>query len=81
MSRAKRERADSELSVGQLRRLVVLETEAVYRVCGLAPGLVDVEVVKAPGLTVGQQFAFTREAVLAMDLLDGDGDGDGDGQT
>ena len=60
------------LAVGQLRRQVMLESEAVYSVLALGAETVSVEVVRAPGLTAGRRFEFTREAVLRMDLLDGD---------
>lgn len=51
----------------------MLDTEAVYRVCEVGPTSVQVEVVRAPGLTPGHRFAFTREAVLRMDAIDHDG--------
>jgi hypothetical protein len=59
-----------EPSIGQLRRQVVLGTEAVYRVVGLTARSVQVEVVRAPGLTPGDRYMFTRAAVLRMDVLD-----------
>jgi hypothetical protein len=45
----------------------MLGTEAVYRICALREDLVEVEVVRAPGLEIGLKFFFTREAVEAME--------------
>jgi hypothetical protein len=53
---------------GQIRRNRLLETEAVYRVVSVADDVVEVEVVRAPGLKEGQRFSFTQEAVAAMEL-------------
>jgi hypothetical protein len=47
----------------------MLGTEAVYRVRAVRHEIIDVEVVRAPGLQAGQRFAFTREVVVAMELL------------
>jgi hypothetical protein len=58
-----------EPATGQLRRHVMLGTEAVYRVRAVRHEIIDVEVVRAPGLQAGQRFAFTREVVVAMELL------------
>jgi hypothetical protein len=56
-----------EPTVGQLRRQVMLGTEAVYRICAFRDDLVEVEVVRAPGLETGLKFSFTRDAVGAME--------------
>lgn len=58
-----------ELTIGQVRRQVILGTEAVYRICGLGEELVEVEVVRAPGLPCGRRFNLTRSAVENMDLV------------
>jgi hypothetical protein len=58
-----------ELEVGQLRRQVRLQSEAIYRVCGWTETLVQVTVVRAPGLRSGQRFTFTRSAVAGMEVL------------
>lgn len=63
------QRRDHELTVGQLRRQVLLGTEAVYRVRGLSKELVEVEVVSAPGLPSGRRFNLTRDAIERMDLV------------
>jgi hypothetical protein len=47
----------------------MLGAEAVYRIRAVRNETIDVEVVHAPGLQAGQRFAFTREAVVAMELL------------
>lgn len=65
--------APPALAVGQLRRQVMLETEAVYRVAELATDNVVVEVVRAPGLEPGGRFEVTREAAARMELIDGPG--------
>jgi hypothetical protein len=62
-------RPDDTLAVGQLRRQRRLQTEAVYRVCEWTDAFVEVEVVTAPGLQASQWFRFTREAVLAMEVV------------
>lgn len=62
-------RQDHELTIGQLRRQVLLDTEALYRVCGLGAELVEVEVVSAPGLSPGRRFKLTRDAIERMDLV------------
>jgi hypothetical protein len=59
----------SELRIGELRRQVVFGSEAVYRVCGWERDLVEVEVVRAPGLTAGQRFQFALTAVTQMVLV------------
>jgi hypothetical protein len=69
MSSGKRGSPDGDLSTGQLRRQVVLESEAVYRVCDLGPLLVEVEVVRAPGLQTGDRYHFTPAAVRAMEAI------------
>jgi hypothetical protein len=67
----KDETADARrLTVGQLRRQVRLGTEAIYRVCGYDAGAVEVEVIRAPGLSQGQTFRFSEDAVCAMELVD-----------
>jgi hypothetical protein len=58
-----------ELAVGQMRRQVVLGTEAVYRVCSCSDELIEVEVVRAPGLQPGDRFNVTRDAAQDMDLI------------
>ena len=58
-----------ELRIGELRRQVRLASEAVYRVCGWDQLLVQVEVVRAPGLSPGQRFQFALEAVMQMDVV------------
>jgi hypothetical protein len=63
-----------ELRVGELRRQVVLHSEAVYRVCDWNQTLVEVEVVSAPGLEPGRRFHFTVSAVTAMTVVAGPGD-------
>lgn len=60
----------SRLAPGQVRRVVRLGSEALYRVHECAGPLVEVEVVRAPGLSEGQRFRFSREAVLEMELVD-----------
>lgn len=57
-----------DLVVGQLRRHVRLGSEAVYRVCDFGPETVWVEVVRVPGLSPGQRFKFSRDAVIAMEV-------------
>jgi hypothetical protein len=54
---------------GQLLKRTVLGSEAVYRVLGRNARGVEVEVVRAPGLSAGSRFTFTLEDVLAMDPL------------
>ncbi len=63
-------RSNEGLAVGQLRRQVRLESEAVYRVCELDDDFAAVEVVRAPGLHPGQRFRFKRDAVAAMELAE-----------
>ena len=58
-----------ELAVGQLRRKLLLGSEALYRVCDLGEALVEVEVVQAPGLPSGRRFNVTRNAAEDMDLV------------
>jgi len=55
--------------VGELRRRTSLGSEAVYRVCRVQGELVEVEVVRAPGLSSGQHFTFTLGAVSAMEVV------------
>jgi hypothetical protein len=64
----------SQLNVGQLRRQIMLGSEAVYRVTAVGPALAELRVVQAPGLAVDRKFVFSRDAVLAMELL-GETDG------
>lgn len=64
---------DETLVVGQLRRQRRLDSEAVYRVRDWTDAFVEVEVVTAPGLQTSDCFRFTREAVLAMDVVPLDG--------
>jgi hypothetical protein len=60
----------SSLAVGQTRRQSRLGSEALYRIRECNGPLVEVEVVRAPGLSEGQRFRLTREAVLEMELID-----------
>ncbi len=60
-------RQGHELTIGQLRRQVLLGSEALYRVCGFGEKLVEVEVVRAPGLKSGRRLQLTRDAVEHMD--------------
>jgi hypothetical protein len=59
------------LASGQLRRRISLGTEAVYRVVEVSDKSVQVEVVRAPGLTPGRRFDFTRVDVQRMECVDG----------
>lgn len=54
------------LAVGQLRRNVLLGSEAIYRIVEWDGSRVEVEVVDAPGLVSGLRLGFTLEAVLGM---------------
>jgi hypothetical protein len=54
---------------GQIRRKRLLNSEATYRILGVADDVVEVEVVEAPGLKAGQRFSFTTEVVGAMELV------------
>jgi hypothetical protein len=65
-------RLDDQLAVGQLRRQRLLDSVAVYRVRNWTDAFVEVEVVTAPGLQASQAFRFTREAVLAMEVVSDD---------
>jgi hypothetical protein len=58
-----------ELRIGQVRRQVLLGTEALYRVRKFGEELVEVEVVRAPGLRPGGTFSLKRDAVENMDLV------------
>lgn len=57
--------------VGELRRQVKLETEAVYRVLAVDvdADLIEVEVVRAPLLDRGRVMRLTRRAVLEMEIV------------
>jgi hypothetical protein len=57
------------LAAGQLRRKVLLGSEAIYQILEPDGARVEVEVVKAPGLRPGLRLHFTRQAVLAMDVV------------
>jgi len=70
MSPGKRGSGGVEPAVGQLRRQVVLESEAVYRICDLGPPSIEVEVVRAPGLAAGARYRFTTAAVRAMEVVE-----------
>lgn len=48
----------------------VLGQDALYRVIAKSGGLVELEVVRAPGLKPGQRVRFTEEAVLQMSVVD-----------
>jgi hypothetical protein len=61
----------TELKTGELRRRVLLGTEAIYRVCGWNDELAEVEVVEAPGLRSGQRFTFDVAAVRDMAVVAG----------
>lgn len=63
-------RPSRQLAAGQLRRNVLLGTEAVYRICDWDRNLVQVEVVSVPGLLPGRRCKLTHEAVRAMDVVD-----------
>jgi len=67
MSSGERGSGAGKLVAGQLRRQVMLESEAVYRVCEIGSSTVEVEVVRAPGLSGGERYHFTWAAVLAME--------------
>jgi hypothetical protein len=54
---------------GELRRKRLLGSDAIYRVVALEGELVTVEVVQAPGLSAGERFRFTLEAVTAMEVV------------
>ena len=60
-----------ELRAGELRRRVLLGTEAIYRVCDWNDELAEVEVVQAPGLRRGQRFTFDVAAVRNMAVVVG----------
>jgi hypothetical protein len=47
----------------------MLGTDALYRVCEFGEDLVEVEVVRAPGLQAGRRLSLTRDAVEKMDLV------------
>lgn len=64
----------SELRVGQLRRQLRLGSEAVYRITAVGSVLVELSVVRAPGLAADRTFVFSRDAVLAMEVV-GETDG------
>jgi hypothetical protein len=44
----------------------------MYRVCEVRDGLIEVEVVVAPGLRPGSHFRFTPDAVASMEQLPSD---------
>ena len=71
----------SDLSVGQLRRRTMLSSEAVYRVTAVSAAMVELSVVRAPGLPTDRKFVFSRDAVLAMELLGETGGGPPPGAT
>lgn len=54
---------------GELRGRTLLGTEAVYRVIAVEGELVHVEVISAPGLSPGDHFRFTLDAVEAMSVV------------
>lgn len=58
------------VAAGQVRRQTRLGSEAVYVVRDVSGPLVELEVIRAPGLRPGQTFRFTQEAVLAMELIE-----------
>jgi hypothetical protein len=55
---------------GELRRHEVLGTEAVYRIVDVQGELVEVEVVRAPGLAPGRRLRLTADAVKRMQLVE-----------
>jgi hypothetical protein len=55
---------------GELRRQEVLGTEAVYRIVDVQGELVEVEVVRAPGLAPGRRLRLTADAVQRMQLIE-----------
>jgi hypothetical protein len=61
--------AATELKAGELRRRVLLGTEAIYRVCDWNDELAEVEVVEAPGLRSGERFTFDVAAVRDMAVV------------
>jgi hypothetical protein len=61
----------TELRVGEIRRHLSLGTEAIYRVCDWNDELVEVEVVRAPGLGRGERFKFDVAAVRSMTVVVG----------
>ncbi len=67
--------AKRDLAVGQLRRHVLLGSEALYRVRRWDAATVSVEVVDAPGLRAGEVFRLSRRDVSAMSVPEEDDDG------
>ena len=59
----------NQLDAGQIRRLIRLGSEALYRVCACEGKHVWVEVVDAPGLKAGQHFKLLRSDVAKMQLV------------
>lgn len=60
----------TEIVVGQVRRRSMLGTHAYYRIVELSEAsLVRVEVLAAPGLSVGARFTFTRDAISSCELM------------
>jgi hypothetical protein len=59
-----------EVKPGTLLRRRALGTEALYRVLTTADNVVEVEVVRAPGLHKGQRVRLTTRDVHAMQELD-----------
>jgi len=57
------------ISQGQILRTTRLGSVAMYRVCEVRDGFVEVEVVEAPGLRTGSRFRFTVGAVASMEQL------------
>ncbi|MCW2982843.1 MAG: hypothetical protein JWR63_413 [Conexibacter sp.] len=57
------------LHVGELRAQRALGSTAVYRVVDVGADHVQVEVVRAPGLTPGLMFRFSAASVDAMDVV------------
>ena len=63
---------ESEIRVGELRLHTRLGSEAVYRVCVRDGNAVVLEVVRAPGLSAGQRFRYTADAVRRMAVVESD---------
>lgn len=56
-------------AVPQLLRHSVLNGHSLYRVLDVAGGLVEVEVVSAPGLKPGTHLRLTQAAIASMSVV------------
>jgi hypothetical protein len=65
-------RSHARRRLGGIYRQRTLGTEAVYRVVarGVRDALIQVEVIRAPGLRPGSRLTFTGKAVAAMRSTD-----------